>query len=88
VHPAEVTASIRELIVQLTRGNRPQAESIVDALSFCLKGVLKSKDDPESPQMRRAQQTFFAIDEARLMLAQRDFRAATAAARDAAKEWR
>jgi len=88
VQPAEVTASIRELIVQLTRGNRPQAESIVDNLTVFLKDVLKSKDDPASPQMLRAQQTFFAIDETRLMLAQRDFRAATAAARDAAKEWK
>jgi hypothetical protein len=88
VQPAEVTANIRELIVQLTRGNCSKAESIVDDLSLFLNGVLKSKDDPESPQMLRAQQTFFAIDETRLMLAQRDFRAATAAARDAAKEWK
>ncbi len=85
---AEVTANIRELIVHLTRGNSSQAESILDDLSLFLKGVVKSKAHPESPEMRRAQQTFFAIDEARLMLAQRDFNAAIAAARDAVKEWK
>lgn len=84
----EVTASIRELIVHLTRRNRSQAESIVDGLSLFLQGVLKSKDDPQSPQMRRAQQTLFAIDETRLTLSKQDFKAATAAACDAAKEWR
>lgn len=85
---AEVTPTIRELIVYLTRGNRSQAESIIEDLSLFLKGVLKSKDDPETSQMQRAQQTFFAIDETRLMLAQRDFPAAITAARDAVKEWR
>lgn len=85
---AEVTANLRELIVHLSRGNRSQAESLVDDLALFLKGVLKSKHDPESPEMRRAQQTFFAIDEVRLTLAQRDFSAAIGAARDAVKEWK
>jgi len=84
----EVTASIRELVVQLTRGNRTEAESLVEALSLFLNDILKSKDDPDSPHMRRAQQTFFAIEETRLMLAQQDFNAAIAAARDAVKEWK
>ena len=88
MQPAEVTANIRELIVHLTRGNRSKAESLVDDLSVFLKGIVKSKADPESPEMRRAQQTFFAIDEARLMLAERDFSAAITAARDAVKEWK
>lgn len=84
----EVTASIRELVVQLIRGNRSQAESIVKALALVLNDILKSENDPGGAQIRRAQQTFFAIEETRLMLAQQDFNAAIAAARDAVKEWK
>ena len=83
----EVTSRIRDLIVHLTRGNHSQAESIVDDLSLFLQGILKSRDDPETPQKRRAEQTFFAIEETRLMLAEQDFKAAIAAARDAVREW-
>jgi len=83
----EVNASIRELIVQLSRSNPEQSESIVNDLSRFLKGVLKSQADPSTALMRRAQQTLFAIDEVRMMLAQGDYASAVVAARDARKEW-
>jgi hypothetical protein len=47
-----------------------------------------SGTDPEDLDMQRAQQTMFAIDEVRMLLAQRDFEGAATAARDAAKEWK
>jgi hypothetical protein len=85
---SEVMATIRDLIVHLHRGNEAQAESIVTELSQHLKSVMLNGGDPASPMVRQAQQTLFAIDETRMLLAQRDFAGATAAARDAAKEWK
>lgn len=84
---ANVTATIRDLSVHLHRGNAGQAESIVVEVAEYLKEVLLSGADPLSPDMQRAQQTMFAIDEVRVLLTQRDFEGAAAAARDAAKEW-
>ena len=86
MNSSKVTANIRELIVHLERGNASRSEAIVADVSVCLKGLLKSKADPQDA-MNRAQQTMFAIDEVRLMLAEQNFRGATAAARDARNEW-
>jgi hypothetical protein len=72
----------------LHRGNGPEAESIVADVAAHLKEMMQSGDDPASGDMQRAQQTMFAIDEVRMLLAQRDFEGAATAARDAAKEWR
>ena len=83
----EVTANIRELIVHLERGNASRSEAIVADVSVFLKGLLKSKADPQGAAMNRAQQTMFAIDEVRLMLADQNFPSAAAAARDARNEW-
>ena len=85
---ANVMASIRELSVHFHRGNAAQAESIVVDVAEYLKEVLLSGADPSSPDMQRAQQTMFAIDEVRILLAQRDFEGAATAARDAAREWK
>jgi hypothetical protein len=82
-----VTENIRELIVFLERGNASRSEAIVADVSVFLKGILKSKADSQGATMNRTQQTMFAIDEVRLMLAEKNFRSATAAARDARKEW-
>src|SRR5215472_9853189 len=87
LNSSEVTANIRELIVHLERGNASRSEAIVADVSLFLKGLLKSKMDPQGAAMNRAQQTMFAIDEVRLMLAEQNFRSATVAARDARKEW-
>jgi hypothetical protein len=84
----EVLASIRDLAVHLHRSNVPQAESIVADVSEYLKKIIKSGADPQNPDIQRAQQTMFAIDEVRTLLAQKDFDGAAAAARDAAKEWK
>jgi len=84
----EVLASIRDLAVQLHRNNGTRAESIVAEVSAYLKSAIKSEADSQSPDLQRAQQTMFAIDEVRTLLAQQDFDAAAAAARDAAKEWK
>jgi hypothetical protein len=81
-------ASIRDLIVHLHRGNGTQAESIVTDVAAHLKQVMLSGDDPGSSDMQRAQQTMFAIDEVRMLLAQNEFEGAATAARDAAKEWK
>ena len=84
----QVTAGIRDLIVHLHRGNGGRAESIVDDVAGRLKIIMLSGEDPKSFPMQRAQQTMFAIDEVRMLLAQRDFDGAVEAARDAGKEWK
>ena len=88
LNSSSLLASIRDLIVHLHRGNATQAESIVQDVAGYLRGEMKSGADPKSEGMQRTQQTMFAIDEVVLQLAQRDFAAAAASARDAAKEWR
>jgi hypothetical protein len=65
-----------------------QAEALVTDVAGYLQGVMRSGADPESLDMQRAQQTMFAIDEVRMLLAQGDFEGAATAARDAAKEWK
>ena len=85
---SEVLASIRDLTVQLRRKNRVQAESIAVDVSAYLTGAIKFGADSQSPDQQRAQQTMFAIDEVRTLLAEQDFDGAVAAARDAAKEWK
>ena len=84
----DVLVSIRDLIGHLHRGNAAQAESIASDVAGYLKGVMQSGADPASLDMQRTQQTMFAIDEVRTLLAQRDFEGAATGARDAAKEWR
>jgi hypothetical protein len=83
----DLTARIRDLIVYLHRGNEAPAEGIVHLVSEQLKGIMQSGMDPQSFPMQRAQQTMFAIDEVRMLLAQRDLNGALNAARDAGKEW-
>ena len=80
--------SIRDLVVHLRRGNGTQAELLLSGVAAYLNEQMRSGADPGGPEMQRAQQTIFAIDEVRLLLGQRDFEGATAAARDAEKEWR
>jgi len=85
---SDVIASIRDLTVHLHRGNAPQAESIVTDVAGYLNEIILSPGDPGSPDIQRAQQTMFAIEEVRMLMSQRDFDGAATAARDAAKEWR
>lgn len=85
---SEVIVKLRDLIVYLHRGNYAQAESIVTSVAGYLEAILQSGADPGTADMRRAQQTMFAIDEVRTLLAQQDLEGAAAAARDAAKEWK
>jgi len=88
LNPSEVIARLRDLIVHLHRGNAAQAESILADVIAYLKQVMQSGADPGSEDMKRTQQTMFAIDEVRLLLTDGDFEGAAVAARDAAKEWR
>jgi len=81
-------ANIRDLAVLLHRGNTSQAEVIIQKVAGYLKTVMQSGGDPEDAEMRRAQQTMFAIDDVRVLLTQGDCEGAANAARDAAKEWR
>jgi hypothetical protein len=85
---SEVLSNIRDLIVHLHRSNGAKAEFIVTDVAAYLKSVMTSDADPKSPEMLRAQQTMFAVDEVRTLLAQEDFSGAAIAARDAAKEWK
>jgi hypothetical protein len=87
VNSSGVTASMRDLIVHLHRGNGAQAETIVEDVAAFLKTTL-SGTDSSSSNLHRAQQTMFALDEVRMLLEQRDFGGAAAAARDAQKEWK
>jgi hypothetical protein len=88
LNSSDIIASIRDLIVSLHRSNGPQAEALVTEIARCLKEMMLSGADPATLEMQRAQQTMFAIDEVRMLLAQQDFEGATTAARDAGKEWR
>ncbi len=74
--------------MHLHRGNGPQAEALVADVAAHLSATMLSGEDPGSRDMQRAQQTMFAIDEVRILLAERDFEGAANAARDAAREWR
>jgi hypothetical protein len=88
LNSSELIASLRDLIVHLHRGNAAQAESLLTDVAGYLKQVMQSGADPGSLDMKRTQQTQFAIDEVRTLLTEGDFEGAAAAARDAAKEWR
>ena len=83
-----VAASMRDLIVHLHRGNGAQAETIVEDVAEFLKTTMLTGTDPDNSNTQRAQQTMFALDEVRMLLEQRDFGGAAAAARDAQKEWK
>src|SRR5277367_2921296 len=85
---ADVIGSIRDLTVHLHRGNAPQAESIVTDVVGYLNEIILSPAEPGNPDLQRAQQTMFAIEEVRMLMSQRDYEGAATAARDAAKEWR
>lgn len=87
-NPTDLIVSLRDLVVHLHRANGKQAESVAIDVAGYLKGIMLSGEDPRSSSMQRAQQTMFAIDEIRTLLAQSDFDGAATAARDAAKEWK
>ncbi len=81
-------AKIRDLAVQLHRGNEEQAETIIQDVVHHLKDIMLSGADPGDEEMLRTQQTLFAMDEVRTLVTQRDFDGAATAARDAAREWK
>jgi hypothetical protein len=83
-----VTANIRELVVQLSRGNIARAVPLAESVRTDLDAILASDTDAGSTPKLQAQQTKFAIDEVRMLVEQQDLRGALDAARDAAKEWR
>jgi hypothetical protein len=85
---ADVIGSIRDLTVHLHRGNVPQAESIVTDVVGYLNEIILAPAATGNPDLERAQQTMFAIEEVRMLMSQRDYDGAATAARDAAKEWR
>lgn len=85
VDVATVVANLRDLTVHLHRGNAEAASKIAAQAADQLQLIIVSGGEPESA---RAQQTLFAIEEVRIMLAQDDVNGALAASRDASKEWR
>lgn len=80
-----VLTCLRDLIVYLDRGNRVQAESTLAEVARHLGTILVN---PGNADTERVQPTFFAVDEVRMLLSQKDFNGALAAARDAAREWK
>ena len=80
----DIRASLRDLLVYLHRGNAEQAREIVVRVSAYLEDA---NANSSTSGFSRIEQTTFAIEEVRLLLAERDFKGAVAAARDAAKEW-
>ncbi len=84
---SDLTANIRDLIIQIHRGNNQPAEVIVDQVASQLKTIMLPGMDPHDFPMQHAQQTLFAIDEVRTLLSQQDLSGALDAARDAGKEW-
>jgi hypothetical protein len=84
---SEMNAHLRDLVVQLRRGNDAPAQAIVKILYGQLNSLMQSGLDPAGFAMYRAQQTMFALDEVRTLLAQHDLKGATDAARDADREW-
>ena len=82
---AIVVANLRDLTVHLHRGNAVEAKAIAAEATERLQEIILAGVEPE---LGRAQQTLFAIEEVRILLAQEDVNGALAAARDAAKEWR
>jgi hypothetical protein len=85
---ANVVANLRDLTVHLHRGNTAEARTIVAQAAEQLQEIIVSGDEPGSVLIGKAQQTLFAIEEVRILLAQDDVNGALAAARDATKEWR
>ena len=83
---SSVTTGLKDLVVHLHRGNSGQAATILADVTGCLSEFLKSESDAIS--LHRAQQTMFAVDEVRILLAEKDFRGAADAARDAGKDWK
>jgi hypothetical protein len=85
---SNVVANLRDLTVHLHRGNAAEAKTIAAQAAVQLQEIIVSGEEPGSFLIGRAQQTLFAIEEVRIMLAQDDVNGALAAARDAGKEWR
>jgi len=88
VDVSNVVANLRDLTVHLHRGNAAEAKTIAAQAAVQLQEIIVSGEEPGSVLIGRAQQTLFAIEEVRIMLAQDDVNGALAAARDAGKEWR
>jgi hypothetical protein len=91
VNSADVIPSLRDLIAHLTRGNAKEAETILREVDGYFKGIVvlaKGAANGDVEKAQRAQQAIFAIDEVRLLLAERDFAGAASSARDAVKEWK
>lgn len=82
---ANVVANLRDLTVHLHRGNAAAATTIAAQAAEQLQEIIQLGEEPGTA---RAQQTLFAIEEVRIMLAQDDVNGALAASRDATKEWR
>jgi hypothetical protein len=87
VNVSDLVTSIRDLIVYVHRGNTARAESVLNQVADRLADLMTSGLYSQSATMGRAQQTMFALDEVRLLLAERDLNGALIAARDAGKEW-
>jgi hypothetical protein len=82
--PTQVSAAIRDLIVQLHQGNGRQAGVLMTEVSRLLESLTATGTGVGD----RLQLTSAAIGEARTLLAEKDLWGAASAAREAAKEWR
>jgi hypothetical protein len=83
-----IAANIRELIVQLSRGNADPARSLAARVQADLNTILRSDVHAPSTLKHQTRQAMYAIEEVLTLVEQRDLRGAWEAARDAAREWR
>jgi hypothetical protein len=83
--PAQVSAAIRDLIVQLHQGNGRTAGVLMTEVSRLLEGFTLTANSHSGDRLNL---TSAAIGEARTLLAEKDLLGAASAAREAAKEWR
>ena len=85
---AQLTAGLRDLIVDLHQGNKRQAGALVDRVVVTLNNMLPTGDEAPKPGQERLNLTIAAVGEARLLMNENDMWGAATAARDAAREWR
>jgi len=84
----DIASNTRELMIQLGRGNLNPARDLARRLQTELNIILSSDLDGDSSLRQHVRQTMFAIEDVLALVEQSDLRGASAAARDAAKEWR
>lgn len=88
LNSSEIGNKLRDLAVYIRHRNQHQAGSILRDISEHLNDAVRSGPGADTGGGQRARETLLAIEEIRLLIEERDFDGATAAARHAGREWR